>query len=151
MDKQYLDEIRYSWDIDPKHLKIDGLMPDSRCLVCGRIFLNAEKAIVFCKVCDKAMSICKDGSDHDFDTWGVKIKVRDPTKADLPKEEQIKTINLIARREIRTPIEFNEEGKYFNKNNKGPEEEPHFVTAAGKIIPTTEDPDSDLYRMEIEK
>jgi len=139
MDKQYLKETQYNWDIDPKHLRIDGLLPDSRCMHCGRIFLNAQIGISFCRNCDKSMSINPLGSDHDYDSFGTRIVVKDPSKAHLPKEQQTKTINLLVQREIRSPIDFDKEHLYFDKNNKS-KEEPHFITAAGRII-ETEEPD----------
>ena len=98
MNKKYLDGIRYNWELDNRKLKIDGQIPDARCLCCGRIFLNADHAIVFCKLCDQAMSICRDGYEHDFDTWGNKIEFKDGSK-----------IKLTARREVRTPIDFDKE------------------------------------------
>ena len=77
---------------------------------------------------NQAMSICKDGPEHDYDSFSNKIEFKDGSK-----------IKLTARREIRTPIDFDKEHEYFDKNNKGPAELPHFVTAAGKILSTEYD------------
>ena len=131
MNHKYLKETQYNWTKDPRKLKINQneimVIPEARCFHCGRIFLNADHAIVYCRDCDKAMSVCKDGYNHDFDTWGNKIEFKDGSK-----------IKLTGRREVRTPIEFIDEPKYFDKNNKT-KEEPHFVTAAGKILSTEYD------------
>lgn len=139
MDNGYLKKNRYDWERDPRHLKIKSgklmLLPAGRCACCGRLFLNAENAIVYCRDCDKAMSTCHDGPDHDFDTFANKIEYKDGRK-----------IKLTARREVRTPIEFDKEHEYFDKNSLLKEaEQPHFTTAAGKIIPI--DADSDLYKL----
>lgn len=155
MNKQYLDSHRYNWTKDLRKLKVnvEGYMmiPDGRCFCCGRIFLNAEINIAYCRDCDKAMSTNPLGSDHDFDTWGNKIKIKDPAMSDLPKQQQIpRTIILTARREVRAPIDFDKEHEYFDRNNKsGGDDRPHFVTAAGKIVPTEpeEDPHDALYDM----
>ena len=56
MNHKYLKETQYNWTKDPRKLKIDhnGIMeiPEGRCFHCGRIFLNAEHAIVYCKLCE---------------------------------------------------------------------------------------------------
>ena len=152
MDKEYLKESQYDWENDPRHLKVNtyGIMrlPEGRCVHCARIFLNAEINIAYCKLCDCAMSMNPLGPEHDFDTWGNKIKIKDP--ASTKEEKKTFTIILTARRHIRTPIDFDEESKYFNRNKKeAVVDEPHFTTAAGKIIPI--DADSDLYKMGLEK
>ena len=128
MDKAFLDKVRYNWSQDSRKLKINDSIPDGRCIICGRIFLNADKAISICKICDKAMSICRDGPDHDYDSWGNNVEMKNGGK-----------IKLTARREVRSPIDFDKEHEYFDKNNKGPAESPHFVTAAGKILSTEYD------------
>lgn len=155
MDHKYLKATQYSWDKDPRHLKIKKhdlmIIPDGRCIHCGRIFLNGGYGVAFCRDCDIAMSTNPMGPEHDFDTWGNKIKIKDP----MSGKEEKKTIEIIltARREIRAPIDFDKESEYFDKNNKGPAEQPHFTTAAGKIIPTEadEDADSDLYKMGLDR
>lgn len=141
MDKEYLDKIRYDWTRDPRHLKIEDenkimIIPDGRCFCCARIFLNAQIGISYCKECDKAMSMNPLGVDHDYDSFGPRIKVKDKDTG------QIKTINLLSQREIRSPIRFSAEHLYFDKNNKT-KDEPHFVTAAGKIIDVDEAPEDD--------
>ena len=128
MNHKYLKETQYSWEKDPRKLKIDGSIPESRCFHCARIFLNADHAISFCRDCDKAMSICRDGPDHDYDSWGNNVEMKNGGK-----------IKLTARREVRSPIDFDKEHEYFDKNNKGPAELPHFVTASGKILSTEYD------------
>jgi len=126
--------MRYDWDNDPRHLRVDGELPAGRCFCCGRIFLNAQTAISYCRECDYAMSMSHLGPSHDFDTFGPRIKVKDKDTG------QIKSINLLSQREIRSPIRFSEEHLYFDKNNKN-HEEPHFITAAGKIIDIDESED----------
>lgn len=130
MDRKYLKQNQYSWDQDPRKLRVNDLIPDTRCCHCGRIFLNAKYGIFFCRLCDEAMSVCKDGPKHDYDSF-------------------LNAKKALAERDLRVPIDFDEEKFYFNKNGK--QEEPHFITAAGKIIPTEADADSDLYRMGLEK
>ena len=69
----------------------------------------------FAEIAIIAMSVyAVDGPDHDFDTWGNKIKIKNP---DTGKEEK-KTIDIIltARREIRSPIDFDKEHEYFDRS-----------------------------------
>ncbi|HEX7178664.1 MAG TPA: hypothetical protein VF220_02990 [Nitrososphaeraceae archaeon] len=151
MNKKYLDGIRYNWEQDNRRLKINGIIPESRCVCCGRIFLNGGYGIAYCRDCDIAMSCNPLGPSHDFDTWGNKIKIKDP----MSGKDEKKTISIIltARREIRGPIEFEDEDKYFDKSKKV-EDQPHFMDGHGKIIQTEPDPedaDSDLYKMGLEK
>ena len=89
------------------------------------------------------MSMNPLGPEHDYDTWGNKIKIKDPTST---KEER-KTISIIltARRHIRAPIDFDKEHEYFDRsgNNK---DEPHFITGAGKIVSTGNEEEDERIR-----
>jgi len=115
------------------------MIPDGRCFCCARIFLNAQIGISYCKECDKAMSMNPLGVDHDYDSFGPRIVVKDSSKAHLPKDQQTKNVNLLSQREIRSPIDFDKEYQYFYRPGSD-KEPPHFVTAAGRII-ETEEPD----------
>lgn len=147
MDHKYLKETQYNWDRDPRHLKIKKhdlmIIPDGRCIHCGRIFLNGGYGVAFCRDCDIAMSTNPMGPEHDFDTWGNKIKIKDPESS---KEEK-KTISIVltARRQIRGPIDFDKEHEYFDRsgNNK---DEPHFITGAGKIVSTGNEEEDERIR-----
>jgi hypothetical protein len=150
MDKEYLNKMRYDWTRDPRKLKVNMngymMVPDGRCFCCGRIFLNAEFNIAYCRDCDKAMSTNPLGPDHDFDTWGNKIKIKDVANS-TDKEKKTLTIILTARREVRIPIDFDKEHEYFDRSkskSKSKDDKPHFITAAGKIVPT-EEPEEDAY------
>lgn len=153
MNRKYFEDNRYDWERDPRHLKIeiDGLMlmPQDRCVSCARVFLNGGLGIAFCRDCDCAMSTNPLGPKHDFDTWGNKIKIKDVINS-TEKEKKTITIILTARREIRGPIDFDKEADYFDKS-KPVEDQPHFMDGHGKIIPTDEDDDSDLYKMGLER
>jgi len=124
IDDAYLKKHYYNWEQDPRHLKKDGNIPDGRCFHCGRIFLNAEHAIVFCRDCHRAMSHCNDGPDHDFDSFGRKVQIM------VNKEtKETKTINFLAKRDSQIPVPFEFEAEYFGDKSQG-----SFKTAMGKPL-----------------
>ena len=112
MDKKYLDEVRYSWLDDPRHLKIDDSIPAARCFICARMFLHAQNAISLCRSCDEAMSICKDGPRHDYSSF-------------------LNAKNALANRDLREPLDFSFEEQLA----KAPKT--NFVTAKGLPVFTT--------------
>jgi hypothetical protein len=67
MNQKYLNDMRYSWENDPRKIKVNDSIPNGRCFHCGRIMLNASRIDAFCRDCHKAMSVARDGPEHDYD------------------------------------------------------------------------------------
>ena len=111
MNKQYLDKIRYSWEQDNRHLKVNDSIPASRCFICARTFLHAQYAISFCSECDVAMSNCKDGPRNDYSSF-------------------LNSKQALANRDLREPIDFELESTL----KRLEKETPNFTMATGKPL-----------------
>lgn len=42
---------RYNWTEDPKHYRVDGLIPMDRCSTCGFRYIGWNLAFPFCNIC----------------------------------------------------------------------------------------------------
>lgn len=122
MNHDYLKKISYNWEEDPRNLKVHGTRPAGRCYKCGRKMLNALFIDTYCRDCHSAMSISRDGPDHDFDYF-------------MNGKQQLD------RRETLEPVPFELEDKLIASSKD------NFKLANGKPVPVEEEEDERIKRL----
>lgn len=78
---------QYDWTRDPRHLRVDGNIPSSRCFHCARHYLHASFGISYCRECDERMSLCRDGPRQDYASF-------------------LNSKQALVNRDLREPIDF---------------------------------------------
>jgi hypothetical protein len=90
----------YDWIADPKHLKVEGHIPNNRCYYCGNKFMGSAFT-AFCNICDEPMS----PPDHEY----VYVVTRNDTDAKPPiKEGHWTTRRKLIMNHIRIPEDMEE-------------------------------------------